>query len=39
MIRAECVDLLRQMVGIPSESQKEKQLAIFIQQYLKDELG
>ena len=39
MIRTECVDLLRQMVGIPSESQKEKQLAIFIQQYLKDELG
>ena len=27
------------MVGIPSESQKEKELAVFLQQYLKDELG
>ena len=34
-----CVDLLRQMVAIPSESENEKRLAVFIHQYLKEELG
>lgn len=33
-----CLDLLRQMVAIPSESLNEKELAVFISRYLKEEL-
>lgn len=40
MLSAEkCVDLLREMVAIPSQSQNEKEMAVFILRYLKEELG
>lgn len=35
----DCLDLLRQLVAIPSESQNEEQHARFLETYLKDELG
>ena len=35
----ECVELLRQMVAIPSESGHEAALAAFIETFLREELG
>ena len=35
----ECLDLLRQLVAIPSQSQNEEEHARFIAAYLEDQLG
>ena len=35
----DCLDLLRQLVSIPSESQNEEAHARFLETYLRDELG
>lgn len=35
----DCVELLEQMVSIPSESQNEEAFARFLCSYLHDELG
>lgn len=37
--RDDCLDLLRQLVAIPSQSQNEEELARFVASYLRDELG